>query len=40
MFLKVCKSTHEDKQVDVNLKNPLHADEKACKQGIHPSLET
>ena len=24
---------------EVNLSNPLHADNEACKQGIHPGFE-
>ena len=26
--------------LEVNLRNPLHADKKTCKQGIHPDFET
>ena len=26
--------------LEVNLGNPLHTGEKACKQGIHPGFET
>ena len=25
---------------EVNLRNPLHAGDKACKRGIYPGLET
>ena len=26
--------------LEVNLRNPLHPGEKACKQGIHPGFKT
>ena len=25
---------------ELNLRNPLHAGDKSCKQGIHPGIET
>ena len=29
-----------NRSAEVNLKNLLHADEKACKPGTHPGFET
>ena len=28
-----------DVTLEVNLRNPLHTDEEACEQGIHPGFE-